>query len=141
MKYCPFCGAELPSPSTLFCVECGESLDFDHPLQTDSEAPPLSRKTGRNSQTTGAFVRPKPNAKKKTRPSIEAAPQEQLFSQSGEEEPESTDDYDGYYDDVQPLDADAVRPGLDREVIKKIALLILGALLVIGLCVVLMNLL
>ena len=51
------------------------------------------------------------------------------------------DDYDGYYDDVAPLDIDAVRPGLDREMIKKISFLVLGALLVIGLCVVLMTVL
>ena len=77
-------------------------------------------------------------------PQTEGAPTERLQSQSGEEdrpEPEPADDYDGYYDDVEPIDAGSTRPGLDREMIKKISFLVLGALLVIGLCVVMMTLL
>ena len=75
---------------------------------------------------------------------METAPTERLKPQSGEEdtpEPMPEDDYDGYYDDVEPMDAGDARPGLDREMIKKIIFLVLGALLVIGLCVVLMTVL
>ena len=48
-------------------------------------------------------------------------------------------DYDGYYDDIIPADtSSAVKQGLDKAVIKKIVLLVVGVVVVIGLCVVLM---
>lgn len=35
--------------------------------------------------------------------------------------------YDRYYDDVQPIDADRVGEHMDPELVKRIALVILGA--------------
>ena len=43
--------------------------------------------------------------------------------------------YDGYYDDVEPLDADREREGMDTRLIGKVALVCLGVALVIGGCV------
>lgn len=131
MKYCPFCGAELLAPEVSFCAECGKQLPAGAAPHTETESPP------KNSKKKAASARLK-------RKSQKSAPTERLKSQSGEEdnqEVEPADDYDGYYNDVEPIDAGSTRPGLDREMIKKIAFLILGAFLVIGLCVVLMTVL
>lgn len=144
MKFCPFCGAELPSPEVAYCAECGRPLPAAGSLETESELGPMPVDTSRGSGRKAAPARPKRDPKKKAGLSIEDVPTEKLSSQSGGEEtsdPPPEDDYDGYYNDVEPLDAGDTRPGLDREMIKKISFLVLGALLVIGLCVVLMTLL
>lgn len=144
MKYCPFCGADLLSPEVSFCAECGKQLPAGNAHLAEPENRPMPVENPRNSKKKPAPVRPKREAKKKTRPSIEGAPTEKLSSRSGKEQPldpQPKDDYDGYYDDVEPLDAGDTRPGLDREMIKKISFLLVGALLVIGLCVVLMTIL
>ena len=143
MKYCPFCGADLLSPEVSFCAECGKQLPTGNAPQAESEDLPTPVENQRNSQKKPAPVRLKRESRKKNRPSIEGAPTERLSSRSGEEQPldpQHEDDYDGYYD-VEPLDAGDTRPGLDREMIKKISFLLVGALLVIGLCVVLMTIL
>ena len=49
--------------------------------------------------------------------------------------PEVDPNYDGYYDDVQPIDADREREGMDTRLIGKVALVCLGVALVIGGCV------
>ena len=144
MRYCPFCGAELPGLEVSFCAECGKQLPPGVQPQTETAASPAAADPLRKRKKKPAPVRPKREPKKKSRPSIEGAPTERLSSQSGEEKPAAPDpdaDYDGYYDDIVPADAGAVRPGMDREMIKKIILLVAGALLLIGLCVVLMTVL
>lgn len=144
MKYCPFCGADLLSPEVSFCAECGKQLPAGNAPQTEPEDRPTPVENQRNPKKKSAPVRPKREPKKKSRPSIEGAPTERLSSRSGEEQPldfQPEADYDGYYDDVEPMDAGDTRPGLDREMIKKISFLLVGALLVIGLCVVLMTIL
>lgn len=144
MKYCPFCGAYLLSPEVSFCAECGKQLPAGNAPQTEPEDRPTPVENQRNPKKKSAPVRPKREPKKKARPSIEGAPTEKLSSQSGGEppsDPQPEDDYDGYYNDVEPMDAGDARPGLDREMIKKLSFLLVGALLVIGLCVVLMTIL
>ena len=144
MRYCPFCGAELPGLEISFCAECGKQLPPGVQPQTETAASPAAADPLRKRKKKPAPVRPKREPKKKSRPSIEGAPTERLSSQSGEEEPAVPDTdagYDGYYDDIVPADAGAVRSGMDREMVKKIILLVAGALLLIGLCVVLMTVL
>ena len=51
------------------------------------------------------------------------------------------EDYDGYYDDVLPDDADAQRDGVDKGLIKRIVLLTLMVAAVIAGCVVALYLL
>lgn len=144
MKYCPFCGADLLSPEVSFCTECGKQMPTGNALQTEPGDRPKPVENPRNFKKKSASVRPRREPKKKSRPSIEGAPTEKLSSRSGGEpilDPQPEDDYDGYYNDVEPMDAGDSRPGLDREMIKKISFLLVGALLVIGLCVVLMTIL
>ena len=45
------------------------------------------------------------------------------------------EDYDGYYDDVLPEDADAQREGVDKGLVKRIVLLTLIVAVVIAGCV------
>lgn len=51
------------------------------------------------------------------------------------------EDYDGYYDDVLPEDADAQREGVDKGLVKRIVLLTLMVAVVIAGCVVALYLL
>ena len=144
MRYCPFCGAELPGLEISFCAECGKQLPPGAQPQTETAASPAAADPLRKRKKKPAPSRLKRGAKKGPGSTIEGAPTERLSSQSGEEQPAAPDpdaDYDGYYDDIIPADAGAVRPGMDREMIKKIILLVVGALLLIGLCVVLMTVL
>ena len=50
-------------------------------------------------------------------------------------EPPAEDDYDGYYDDRIPIDEGHRRDGLDKGIIKKVIVLVLCLLVVIGACV------
>lgn len=49
--------------------------------------------------------------------------------------------YDGYYDDVLPSDLGLVKEGVDKTLVKKILLLVLGVLLVLILCIMALYLL
>ena len=51
------------------------------------------------------------------------------------------DNYDGYYDDVLPDDADAQREGVDKGLVKRIVLLTLMVAVVIAGCIVALYLL
>ena len=48
------------------------------------------------------------------------------------------DGYDGYYNDVLPPDLDRIKEGLDKELIKRIIMLVIAVLLVISCCATLM---
>ena len=49
--------------------------------------------------------------------------------------------YDDYYNDIQPVDSDVHGEGMEPELLKRIGLVILGAVGAIILSVILMNLL
>lgn len=107
MKYCPYCGASLPDSAVSFCPECGKSLpDVEMKI-------PAKEKKQKKSPAKSKARSKKP---KKTEPSIE-------------------DGYDGYYDDRLPIDEGHRRDGLDKNVIKKVAALVLCLFVAIGACV------
>lgn len=54
------------------------------------------------------------------------------------EEPIVDDGYDGYYDDVLPPDMDREKEGLDKELIKKVALVGIAVFVIISMCVALL---
>lgn len=62
-------------------------------------------------------------------------------SQKSQAAPEVDPNYDGYYDDVEPIDTDREREGMDTHLMGKVALVCLGVALVIGGCVVALFLL
>ena len=51
------------------------------------------------------------------------------------------DGYDGYYDDIHPIDEGHEREGVDKELVKKIAIIIGVLFVVIAACVALMYVL
>lgn len=128
MKYCPYCGAVLPDGVISFCAECGKTL----PERTE-EAPakkavvPPKKRAAKQSVSRKSKRAPK----QKKRPA-DAKPEEQVL-------PDDT--YDGYYNDVLPSDLDREKEGLDKELIKRIAAISVGMLLIVGLCVVVIYLL
>lgn len=68
------------------------------------------------------------------RPSGRRRPQQPL-------RPPVDDHYDGYYDDVKPIDADQTAPKHDPQMVKQIIGVMVGAMAVIALAAVLMFLL
>ena len=110
MKYCPYCGAALPDSSVSFCPECGKSLP-ESSLNTPTK-PPKEKKTRKK------YKKAKPTHKKRSKV-----------------EPSAEDDYDGYYDDRLPIDEGHRRDGLDKGIIKKVIVLVLCLLVVVGACV------
>ena len=112
MKFCPYCGASLPGGAASFCPECGKSLRIEKAAGT------RRRKK-----------RP-PQQKSRQAPHHRSRPINPMDV-----------NYDGYYDDIQPIDSGARGEGMDPELVKQIALVILGAVGAIILAVTLMMLL
>lgn len=114
MKYCPYCGAKITNGAVSFCSECGGNLSV---LPKQTKIKPVHREKRKKVKKSKAKHTPV----KETQPEVYDS------------------DYDGYYDDIIPADtSSAVKQGLDKAVIKKIVLLVVGVVVVIGLCVVLM---
>lgn len=113
MKFCPYCGVSLPGGAASFCPECGKSLPIKKAAvpQQQKKRPPQQSLK----QTPQRRPKPKPNP--------------------------MDVNYDGYYDDIQPVDSDVHGEGMDPELLKRIGLVILGAVGAIILSVILMNLL
>lgn len=122
MKYCPFCGAVLPDEKISFCLECGEKL---------SELAPGNeqKKNAKKVMVKDKKHKLKNSKKPKREPVYEELPET------------VSDDYDGYYDDVAPKDSAILHQGLDKGMIKKLAILIVCVIAAIALCVVALVLL
>jgi uncharacterized Zn finger protein (UPF0148 family) len=133
MKYCPYCGAVLVDGAVSFCAECGKALPSAQgnqtadPDKTDSQSEKESQKK----------QKPSGKSKKKKRGSSSAKWDRPLVSDT-----ETQDDgYDGYYDDVLPVDENRVKEGIDKDLVKKIIAVAAIMLLIVGLCVAAMYLL
>lgn len=112
MKYCPFCGTDLIEGAVSFCAECGKELP---PAKTRAKQTESGKK--------------KPHKKKSKKVPVTT-------------EPEIIEDgYDGYYDDVRPSDEGRRREGIDKDLVKKISILLVCLFAIIALCVVLMYVL
>ena len=98
MKFCPYCGVSLPGSAASFCPECGKAL----PIKKTSVTRQQKRRPSR--------PRPSQTPQPRTRP---VNPMDI--------------NYDGYYDDIQPIDAGVRGEGMDPELVKRIVLIILGA--------------
>jgi hypothetical protein len=129
MKFCPYCGASLADSAAAFCAECGKALPA---------IVPGSGKSGRSEQPVKA--RPfadklRPITKKPVKRSPQSPAQRPL-------RPDPRDDgYDGYYDDVKPVDNGHTRDRLDPELGKRAVTVAAGALILIILSVALMYVL
>ena len=118
MKYCPYCGAEILSGAFSFCPYCGEPMPvLAQPAAEKSPGKPTPRREKAKKERPRKRERPPRKAKQPVPPEVEAW------------------DYDGYYEDVQPIDADRQREGVDTRLILRVVLLVAGVALVIGGCV------
>lgn len=118
MKYCPYCGAEILSGAFSFCPSCGESLlVLAQPAAEKSPGKPSPKGEKAKKERTRKRNRLPRKPKQLTSPEVEDL------------------DYDGYYEDVQPIDADRQREGVDTRLILRVVLLVAGVALVIGGCV------
>ena len=115
MKYCPYCGASLVGGAASFCAECGKKI----PAQTEE---------------MGERERPAPKQKRRSPPTGPAHPAKRKRNPMDI-------NYDGYYDDVKPVDAGEQEEGVDPEMVKKVAILLAGVFAVILASVALMMLL
>ena len=129
MKFCPYCGADLLDSNVLFCAHCGKKL----PPHEAGITEPLTEEM-RPEQEEPKPAKPKEDHKKKKKRKTKKV-------DTLEPQTPVDDGYDGYYDDVLPPDTDRVKEGLDKELIKKIVLLGIGVVFIIGLCVVMMYVL
>lgn len=118
MKYCPYCGAEIQSGAFSFCPECGKSLSGSEEKQTPVETK-LEQKQKKH---------PRSRRPKREKSADRNQSKENFVPSTG------VSDYDGYYDDVTPIDADRQREGVDTRLILRMALLVAGVILVIAGC-------
>lgn len=132
MKYCPYCGSVLANGDALFCSECGESLAGAVP---EPDVPKSNDKDGKRKPAKRRRKQKKPKQNRQAARDIPS------FQPDGMEVQEQDDGYDGYYDDILPVDEGSHGEGLDKELVKKIAALTAGALLIVAACVALMYLL
>ena len=119
MKYCPYCGADLIEDAVSFCAECGKQITASKAQKEKPKEKPEIKKTSK---------------KKKKKPVKKA-------ESSIDVETVVDDGYDGYYDDIRPVDEGHEREGMDKELIKKIAIIIGVLFVVIVACVALMYVL
>lgn len=116
MKYCPYCGADLIEDAVSFCAECGKQLPAGKTQKEKTKERPEIKKGSEKKKK-------KPNKQRQNNSGIERGKDE---------------GYDGYYDDIRPVDEGHERDGVDKELIKKIAIIIGVLFVVIVACVALM---
>ena len=132
MKFCPYCGADLLKEDAAFCAECGKHLSAAE--EVPSQAHEASSQDFAQSREQKA---PRKGSKKCKNPKQK---KEEIPLPEIEGEPVD-DGYDGYYNDVLPPELDREKEGLDKELIKKISILAVAVIFIIGLCVVMMYVL
>lgn len=110
MKYCPYCGVSLPGDAASFCPECGKALRERKPGARDvkRKRPPAEQRRQRGRQEPRRPKNP------------------------------MDENYDGYYNDVRPADADQLGKQSDPDLVKRVACVIAGAVGIIALAIVLM---
>lgn len=109
MKYCPYCGASLVGGAASFCAECGKKI----PVR--AEVPQSEPKT-----TGKTRIRERPTAPQRRRKPSPGPPNPAKRKKNPMDV-----NYDGYYDDVKPVDAGEQEERIDPELVKRIAILFL----------------
>lgn len=154
MKYCPYCGTVLVDGAVSFCAECGKALPVSEKLnqsqqqdelkQQETQHEKKSRRTQKRKPLHGENVKEREVDEMSERQIKPLEPPKSPKQQS--ESPAvmssiSEDDYDGYYNDILPVDEGRFSEAIDRELVKKIVLIIAMVLLIVGACVMMMYLL
>ena len=137
MRTCPRCGVPVRSARAAYCPECGYSLSKSkrtvgkHEIKKESDQHDVgkSEKKRRDTRQT-AFRKPNRPQKREKAGRIRISPDLERAVRD--------DGYDGYYDDVLPTDDGEYRQGLDRKTAKNILYLLIGVIVVVGICVVIL---
>lgn len=147
MKYCPYCGATLLGGAASFCAECGKETPSaeKHPEPEPEKTPYIN--ADRKPQAAGKRF-PAGNHKaikskksKNRRPPPFQQPNRQQAPAEVEGSDPRDEGYDGYYNDVTPIDDGQTRDRVDPELIKRMAFIAAGALVIIIFAVILMYVL
>lgn len=162
MKYCPYCGTVLVDGAVSFCAECGKALPVSEKKDEIQEKSNQSEQQSESKPQQEIKHEEKSRSRHKSKPlsegkvkgkEVDKAGERQIKlsepAQSPKRQSESPavrssmpeDDYDGYYDDILPADEGRFSEGIDRELVKKIALIIGVVFLIVGACVMMMYLL
>lgn len=165
MKYCPYCGAVLLDSTVSFCSECGKALPCRKPaksqigVQEEAAIKTAASNLPENvlipdaaaediMEATIAVEPPisqkKPISREKKRK--KAAKKARSKKKSGRQDRQPEDEkpeegYDGYYNDILPVDEGRLKEGMNQQLVQKIIVLAVSALLVVGACVAMMYLL
>lgn len=158
MKYCPYCGTVLVDGAVSFCAECGKALPVSEKKECISEKSnqseqqgksktqqeKKSRRTQKGKSLHGERVK-EGEADKASERQIKPSEPSQTPKQQSESPTVTSsipeDDYDGYYDDILPVDEGRFSEGIDRGLVKKVVLIIGMVLLIVSACVMMMYLL
>ena len=160
MKYCPYCGTILVDGAVSFCAECGKALPVSKKKEEIPEKSNQAEQRGKSEPQQDIQHEKKSRRRQKREPLSEKGVKEaDMLGEKKVRQPESLqrpnqqsespaftnsmpeDDYDGYYDDIVPVDEGRFNEGLDKELVKKILYIIVTVLLIVGACVMMMYLL
>ena len=157
MKYCPYCGATLMGSAVSFCAECGKEIPGfpqtetrQQQPRTDRQLPGLDERWGETAplfpdqqprQEQAPAKKTKPRKPKRTKSPKKDRRSVHKAAMPEDDSPPVDDGYDGYYDDIRPLDNSHENEGLDPELLKRIFMVAGGAALVIGIAIAFMLLL
>lgn len=148
MKYCPYCGASLVGSAASFCAECGRQLPSAEKKESDERIPPQRIKT--ESKIPNPKLRKPPAGKPNKSATQQRQPVSRQKAPIHKPQPQSPlelrsnpvdEGYDGYYDDVIPIDNGATPDHVASGLVKRIALLAAGAAVIIVLAVIAIYLL
>ena len=112
MKFCGYCGASITDSALSFCPECGKKLVSASKQKSGDTA--KTQKPVRRTSILQKAKKPVPEAE-----DIEVAPA-------------MADGYDGYYEDVLTADDGGDSERMDPELLKRVLLVAVGAVLLIG---------
>ena len=145
MKSFHYCGAAIVGGAVPFYAECGKPLPrraevslFAQKLQSSTANPrSTDRRPSKKKQSS-------PSAKcRESKPKLERSHKKKAQKQS-ETLPESDpcdENYDGYYNDIEPIDRDRTRDHMDSKLVKRIVIMTASAFFIVILAIVVMSLL
>ena len=153
MKFCPYCGVPIAGSAASFCAECGAALRQDakpHNPEPEGGLDPADHKElnppPRDDLDSPSGYRKL--AKLVMQPSYDKAASKERKQRvkkgaelSGTPKPETDEGYDGYYNDITPLDNGHIHERMDPELIKRIIYIAAGAVAVIILSIFMIYLL
>jgi len=142
MKFCPYCGAEFVD-GALFCMSCGKPAPADPDTRSANPDPVPEKNTEPVPVPENPKSVPDSDSIPELKPRRPKYHDDDISSSLPDhnEEPVQVDIYDGYYDDVKPNDESRGKEPIDRELIKRIGFVGLGAAGVIAFAVLAMYLL